>query len=188
MPDPIDPKRTSASDRPDDAIFHEPTPPARTLPLGVLAVAAAVVLAIIVVLAVVGRHHTETAGSTTSLQPLSPYAPQLHFSDIQLSESTSFSGGKETYVDGRVTNSGPATVTGITAQVLFASDNGGGAQLETVPVTLIRARQPYIDTEPVSAAPLAPGASADFRLTFDDIRPEWNQQPPEIHVTNVSTR
>lgn len=190
MPEPTDPKPTAATDaRPEvGGLFHEPAPKARTLPLGVLAIAAIAVLVVIVVLAAMGHRHSQTAASPNTLQPLSPYAPQLHFSNIQLSEATSFSGGKETYVDGRLTNSGPSTVTGITAQVLFASDGGGGAQLETVPVTLIRSRQPYIDTEPISAAPLAPGAGADFRMTFDDIHPEWDQQPPEIHVTNVETR
>ena len=57
-----------------------------------------------------------------------------------------------------------------------------------MPVTLIRTRQPYIDVQPLSAAPLAPGASAEFRLTFDDVRPDWNQQVPVIRVVRVATR
>jgi hypothetical protein len=49
-------------------------------------------------------------------------------------------------------------------------------------------RDPYIDTRPVSAAPLPAGGEADFRLVFEDIRPNWDQKPPEIRVTKVSTR
>ena len=79
-------------------------------------------------------------------------------------------------------------MTGITVQVLFAPDGGGAPQLETVPMTLVRTRQPYLDTQPVGAAPLAPGSGADFRLIFEGIRPEWNQQTPEIHVVDVATR
>ena len=60
--------------------------------------------------------------------------------------------------------------------------------METVPLNLIRMRQPYVDTEPVSAAPIAAGASADFRLIFDDVRPEWNQQAPEMHLIGVAIR
>ncbi len=190
MPEPMEPKSTPAAQDQSSTggMFHEPAPAARTFPTTALVIAAAVVLAIIVVLALVGRHHADNNAAAGTVQPASAYAPNLHFSDIQLSESTSFSGGKETFVDGRLTNSGPATVTGVTVQVLFAPEGGGAAQMETVPVALIRSRQPYVDTQPVSAAPLAPGASAEFRLTFDDIRPEWNQQTPEIHVTNVTTR
>jgi hypothetical protein len=169
-------------------MFHEPAPATRSFPTTAVVIAAITVVVVVAVLALMNRHRGESAASAGTLQPLAAYAPQLQFGDIQLSESTSFSGGKETFVDGRVTNKGQATVTGITAQVLFASDGGGGAQMETVPVALVRSREPYVDTQPVSAAPLAPGASADFRLTFDDVRPEWNQQAPEIHVIQVTTR
>ena len=57
-----------------------------------------------------------------------------------------------------------------------------------MPFTLIRTREPYVDIEPVNAAPLAPGASQDFRLIFEDISPMWNQQLPQIKVLNVGTK
>ena len=41
------------------------------------------------------------------------------------------------------------------------------AQNETQQLMLIRTRDPYIDVEPVSAAPLKPGDGQDFRLIFD---------------------
>jgi hypothetical protein len=34
---------------------------------------------------------------------------------------------------------------------------------------LIRARDPYVDVEPVSASPLKPGGEQDFRLIFDGV-------------------
>ena len=42
------------------------------------------------------------------------------------------------------------------------------------PLKLIRTREPYIDLEPVSAAPLKPGDVEDFRLIFDAVSPDWN--------------
>ena len=153
-----------------------------------MVIGGAVVALALVLLLTTGRHQTAPAPLPTREQPAAAYGGSLQLSGISLSESTSFSGGKETYVDGHLTNTGAKTVSGITVQVLFAPDGGGPPQLETVPVNLIRMRQPYIDTEPVSAAPLAPGAGADFRLIFDDVRPEWNQQPPEIRVIGVMAR
>ena len=38
-----------------------------------------------------------------------------------------------------------------------------------MPLNLIRTHQPYIDTEPVSAAPIAPGETREFRLIFDHV-------------------
>jgi len=61
-------------------------------------------------------------------------------------------------------------------------------QVETLPVSLIRTRQPYIDTQPVSAAPLKPGDGQDFRLIFEDISANWNTQMPEVHVIQVTKK
>ena len=61
-------------------------------------------------------------------------------------------------------------------------------QVETTPLNLIRTHEPYIDTQPIADAPLAPGDEREFRLIFEDIQSNWNQQLPEIHVVKVSTR
>jgi hypothetical protein len=188
MADPNQPFTPDASQTGRGGMFAEPPAPERSFPTVPVAIAVVAVLVVLAVLVAVGRRHGAAAGAPDTLQPLATYAPNLKLTGLQMSESTSFSGGKSTFIDGHITNSGPATVTGITAQVLFASDGGGAPQLETVPVNLVRTRQPYLDVQPVSAAPLAPGAGADFRLIFEGIRPEWNQQVPEIHVVEVATK
>jgi hypothetical protein len=188
MADPNQPV-PSGSPRPGGGgLFTEPVREERSFPTAAVSIAAVAVVILVAVLALLGRRHSAAQGSPDTLRPLAAYAPNLKITGLAMSEATSFSGGKSTYVDGHVTNTGPATVDGITLQVLFASDGGGAPQLETVPMVLVRTRQPYVDTEPVSAAPLAPGASGDFRLIFEGIRPEWNQQTPEIHIVDVSTK
>ena len=97
------------------------------------------------------------------------------------------SGGKQTYIEGHIANHGPKTVTGVTVQVVFANDVSMAPQIETGPLNLIYMRQPYVDTHPVSASPLAPGAEGDFRLIFDDVSDNWNQQMPQIRITAVET-
>ena len=103
-------------------------------------------------------------------------------------ESTSISGGKSTFIDGHIRNTGPRTVTGATVQVLFANSEALPPQIETQPLTLIRTREPYVDTQLVGAAPLAPGDGREFRLIFESIGSNWNQQLPAIHIVQVSTR
>jgi hypothetical protein len=49
-------------------------------------------------------------------------------------------------------------------------------------------REPYIDVEPVSAAPLTPGGEQDFRLIFDGVKPDWDGAYPEIRILHVETR
>jgi hypothetical protein len=188
MADPNQPFTPDASQTGRNTMFAEPAAPERSFPTVPVAIAAVAVLILLAVLVAVGRRHGTTTGAPDTLRPLATYAPNLKISGLQMSESTSFSGGKSTFIDGHIANSGPATVTGVTVQVLFASDGGGAPQLETVPLNLVRTRQPYVDVQPVSAAPLAPGAGGDFRLIFEGIRPEWNQQVPEIHVVEVATK
>ena len=161
-------------------MFAEPTAVAgRSFPTTAVAIAALAVVILVGLFVAMGRRGSSAAGTAGGGQVNAAYASNLKLGGLEMSESTSFSGGKETYVDGKITNTGSATVTGVTVAVAFAPDGGGAAQVETVPVNLIRMRQPYVDTAPVSGAvPLPAGATAEFRLIFDNVKPEWNQQPP----------
>jgi hypothetical protein len=61
-------------------------------------------------------------------------------------------------------------------------------QIDTLPLSLIRTREPYIDTQPVSMDPLKPGDERDFRLIFESISANWNMQMPEIRIIQVETK
>jgi hypothetical protein len=82
-------------------------------------------------------------------------------------------------------NNGGRTLTGLTVQVAFRDYTNLIVQKETMPLNLIRTHQPYIDTEPVSAAPIKPGETREFRLIFDHVAEGWNQNYPEIRVIEV---
>lgn len=149
-------------------------------------VAGLVVLIVLTGLILGGRRKGPAAANT--VQPDAAYAANLPLSQLAMSESTSLSGGKSTFIDGNVTNTGGQTVTGITVQVLFRNDEGMPPQVETLPLALIRTREPYVDTQPVSAAPLKPGDTREFRLIFETIPNNWNVQMPDIHVIRVSAK
>lgn len=167
-------------------MFAEPAAE-RSFPAAAVAIAAVAIAILALVMVLLARRHSAPAAVNT-LQPLAAYASNLEITNVAMSESTNLAGGKMTYIEGHIANRGAATVTGITVQLMFANDDAMPPQLETVPLSLVRIREPEVDTEPVSAAPLAPGAEADFRLTFEDVRSNWNEQQPEIHITQVSTR
>jgi hypothetical protein len=166
---------------PTPGLFAEP-PVDHGLPTRALAIAAVAVLILVAVLVMLARRPAPPARNNAG------YASQIELSGVQMSEADSQSGGKLIYLDGHLVNHGTATVTGLRVQVDFANDLGQPPQSETVPVNLIYMREPYIDTRPIAAAPLGPGASADFRLIFDDIKDAWNQQLPHFKVTQVTTR
>ncbi|HSY37516.1 MAG TPA: DUF2393 family protein [Acidobacteriaceae bacterium] len=172
--------------QPSSPLFTDPVP-ARSFPTAAVAIAAVAVIILIAALVLLERRGP-AAPSPHTLQPVAAYAANLPMSNLQMSESTSMSGGKQTYLEGHIANHGTQTVTGITVQVIFANDTHMAPQIETGPLNLIYMRQPYVDTRPVSASPLAPGAEADFRLIFDDVSDSWNQQLPQIRIAQVETR
>jgi hypothetical protein len=167
-------------------MFSEPADE-KSFPTVAVTIAAVAVALVVAALVVIGKRDAKPNAPNT-LQAMATYASNLEFSHIELSEATSLTGGKSTYIDGHVANHGPATVTGITVQVVFTNDEQMPPQLETVGLPLVYMRDPYIDTRPVGAAPLAAGAEADFRLVFEGIQPNWDQKPPEIRVTRVTTK
>jgi hypothetical protein len=157
------------------------------LPVGL---AAAVVL-LVAATAILSLEHGNARGKATITPisaPMDPYAGSLSLTRLAMSESGNLVGGKVTYLDGHIANQGPRTVTSITVQVLFRDYAHEVAQNETLPLRLIRVREPYIDVEPVSAAPLKPGDEKDFRLIFDEVSPHWDGAYPEIRILRVESK
>jgi hypothetical protein len=172
-------------DRMNAELFTPKRPERDEMPVNAWAIAGLVVLVVVGILFVMG--HKKPTSALNAILPLDAYAAQLPLTQIAMSESTSLSGGKSTFVDGHIGNTGTSVVTGVTVQVLFRNDEGMPPQVETLPLTLIRTHEPYVDTEPVSMAPLKPGGDQEFRLIFETLPTNWNTQVPEIHVVGVRT-
>jgi hypothetical protein len=187
--------------RPDDTTANSPLKapvPAKTgeiftskpaegggIPAMAWGVAGLAVLVVVVVLVLAGRHK---AAAPSTIQPLAAYAASLPLSQLAMSESTSLSGGKSTFIDGHIKNAGSQTVSGITVQAIFRNDEAMPPQIDTLPLSLIRTREPYIDTQSVRAVPLKPGDERDFRLIFESIPANWNSQMPEVRIIQVETK
>jgi Protein of unknown function (DUF2393) len=151
-------------------------------------------VALAIVIAVLGGlfafyEHRKGAPTVTPISAnIDPYAANLTIGQLAMSESSNLSGGKVTYLDGHITNAGSHTVTGITVQVLFRDGAHEVAQNETQALRIIRTRDPYVDVEPLSAAPLKPGDTDDFRLVFDTVADQWDGAFPDIRIIRVDTR
>jgi Protein of unknown function (DUF2393) len=168
-----------------DEMFSSKPPEGGGMPVMAWGVAGLAVLVVVVVLVLAGRHK---AVAPSTVQPLAGYAASLPLSQLAMSESTSLSGGKSTFIDGHIQNTGAQTVSGVTVQVIFRNDEAMPPQIDTLPLSLIRTREPYIDTQPVSMDPLKPGDERDFRLIFESISANWNMQMPEIRIIQVETK
>lgn len=167
-------------------LFEPPQPAAReprsTLPWIIAGGVVILVLSLVIVLS----HRSQPANpGGAGLAPADPYAASLPISNLKMSQANSMV-GDNTYIDGQITNKGLKVVTGITVQVAFRDVTNQIVQKNTMPMELIRTRQPYVDTEPVSAAPIGPGQTAEFRLIFDHVSPDWNQNYPDVRMIQIA--
>lgn len=150
------------------------------------AIAGVVVALIVSAALLIGRGPAPAANpGGAGLAAPAAYAKNLAITNLRMSESSSVVGLKQTYIDGVIANKGTETLSGITVQVAFQDFTGKIGQKNTMEMELIRTHVPYIDVEPVSAAPIAPGQTREFRLIFDHVTDSWNQEYPEIRVIAV---
>jgi hypothetical protein len=162
----------------------EPQKERNWLPIVVASVA---VLAIVAFMLILGRSRNHTQNLSNLPATPDAYAANLRISDVVMSESSNLAGGKVTYLDGHIADLGDKTVSEVIVQVTFLDYANKVAQSQRLPLTIIRMREPYIDTAPLSTSPLKPGAQTDFRLNFDAVSPDWAGSTPEIQVLHVVT-
>jgi hypothetical protein len=96
------------------------------------------------------------------------YLQQLAFTDVRMSAAGNFLGDTVTYLDARVTNKGGRVVQGLDLELNFVDTLDQVVLRE--PVHLINER----------TAPLKPGETRSFRVTFEHLPVGWNQAPPSI--------
>ena len=169
---------------PDDAPQFQPQSQQidDATPRGPMIVGALVVLLALGALILAGRSARSSATAA-----IDPYVKNLQLSDFKLSQAENFVGGNVTYLEGKVSNAGNKAVTGAQIRVIFKNSLDEVSQSETLPLMVITARQPYIDTADLRSQRLKPGDSRDFRLTFEHVTADWNGALPDVSVQSVTT-
>jgi hypothetical protein len=138
------------------------------------------VIAAVVVIAVLDSGASSSATDA--------YAASLPITGLAMSESSNLAGGKVTYLDGHIANQGNRTVVGAVALVTFRDYKREVAQSQRMALTVVRMKEPYIDTVSMSAAPLKPGEQKDFRLNFDQVSPDWSGSLPEVRIVRTDLK
>jgi hypothetical protein len=116
------------------------------------------------------------------------YAANLKLTNIHMVTSENFIGSSVTYVEGSVANAGDKAVISATIEVVFKNSLNEVVQTEDVPLQVVRPGTPYRDFANLSAAPLEPSQNKEFRLTFEHISADWNQQYPALAVIDLTTK
>jgi hypothetical protein len=145
----------------------------------VLILLVAAVMAVVLAAVILYWHAASRAAvSSGALRPTlseeqKAYLPLLEFSDARMSAAQNFLGDTVTYLDARVTNKGTKVVRQLDLRLEF---------VDTLNQVVLRETG-----RPVTArtAPLKPGESRAFRVTFEHMPADWNLGPPAITPTFV---
>ncbi len=137
-----------------------------------------VVVSIVVIVFLVATHSSKP--TKPAQQPKLPfaadaqnYAGNIHFQNLQLSESSNMLNEKFTYLDGVISNGGARPIEAMEILVQFH---------DPFNQVILRETHRVISD---SSQPLGPGQQREFQITFEDLPAEWNQQYPTIRVTGL---
>jgi len=149
-----------------------------------VAIGAGIIILAVLAVVVFGRPTAAPAPPA-----IAPYAENLQIFELKLSAAENFVGGSVSYLDGKIANVGKLPVTGITVEAVFRNAMGEIVQREKLPLMLYHTGMAgFPDVAPLSAVPLTPNTTRDFRLTFEHISADWNQGYPELRFTQVTTK
>jgi hypothetical protein len=164
--------------------FYPPAPEPARERFRPLIVAGAVGLVIIAVAAYLVLHAPK---QPTELQ-VDPYAEFLIITDLHMSQAQNFVGGQVTYIEGKVNNVGPKTVSAVNVELIFRNSLG---QVVDKPVEPMRVQQAQLgnpDVVSISASPLTPNGAREFRLTLEHVSADWNQGLPELRIVKIDAK
>ncbi len=149
-------------------------------------VIAAVIVALIGVLIWFASRKSSSAAPQPAAE--APYAANLKISNLHLSTAENFVGGRVTYLEGTIANTGDQTVTGAQVETIFRNMLGEIVDRQTQPLRVASSPLGNPDWVALSIAPLVPNKTATFRLTFEHISADWNQGYPELKFVSMTTR
>ena len=153
-------------------------------PWAPIGIGAAIMVIAVVALVVFSRPKPGSQGGVV------PYAAKLAISDLKMSAAENFVGGTVSYLEGKITNNGDQPVLGASLEVTFRNSLGEVVQKETMPVRALQSHSVTGTPEmfDLRTAPLQPGKTIDFRLTFEHISDDWNHEYPQLKFVSVATK
>ncbi len=100
------------------------------------------------------------------------YLGNLKLSDVQPQTSESYVGKSLFEIMGKITNAGNRTLSNVTVNCVFHDYYGKEITREFATVV-------------GKTGPLGPRATKPFRLAFDDVPDNWNQQMPVLVIAQI---
>ena len=144
-------------------------------------------LAVVIVLAIIAA---VTRNKGLAPVQADPYAAKLQLSNPKMSAAQNYVGGTVTYLDVNITNIGDKALVGAAMKLVFRNSLNEVVQNETLPLHVLVENQMggYPDLVDLARMPIAPGQSKTVRMTLEHISADWNQNYPEMQLTDLKLK
>jgi len=169
---------------------HRPFPPNATnppqsrFPWPLIALAIAVALLVVTL----WLSPSMNKASTKELN-MASNASQLRLSSINLSPQEA---NEQANVDvyGKASNSGAQPITNAIISATFKDKSGNVIVTQQKPMERVdlQKRTKTLNEQDFAQDPLKPGNSAGFRVSYTDIPQNWNHEPPQLSVLQVTVK
>jgi hypothetical protein len=173
---------------------HRPYPPNATnppqsrFPWPLVALAIAVALLIVTLWLSPGINRASTKDANTASQAAQLRAAQLRLSAISLSPQEA---NNQANVDvyGQASNSGARPITSAIVSAVFKDESGAPILTQQKPMERVDLqKRETLDEKDFLDDPLKPGQTAGFRVSYTEIPQNWNHEPPELSVLQVTVK
>lgn len=169
---------------------HRPYPPNATnppqsrFPWPLIALGIALALLVITLWLSPGINKASTKEANMASQ-----STQLRLSAISLSPQEA---NNQANVDvfGEASNAGAQPVTSAIISAVFKDKNGTPIVIQQKPMERVDLdkKNKALDEKDFLQDPLKPGQTAGFRVSYTDIPQNWNHQPPDLSVLQVTIK
>lgn len=169
---------------------HRPYPPNATnppqsrFPWPLIALGIALILLVVTLWLSPGINKASTKEANMASQ-----STQLRLSAISLSPQEA---NNQANVDvfGQASNAGAQPVTSAIISAVFKDKNGNPILTQQKPMERVdlEKKNKALDEKDFLQEPLKPGQAAGFRVSYTEIPQNWNHQPPELSVLQVTIK
>lgn len=127
--------------------------------------------------------------ASTKQNNMASQTGQLRLSSISLSPQEA---NNQANVDvyGEVSNSGAQPVTSAIISAVFKDKNGSAILTQQKPMERVdlQKKEKTLDEKDFLQDPLKPGQNAGFRVSYTEIPQNWNHEPPQLSVLQVTVK
>lgn len=133
--------------------------------------------------------NSRNKAATSALNNAPINADQLRVSEVRLAQQD-VGGAANVDVYGQATNTSTRSIAEAVVSGTFKDKNGAVIYVEKEPIESVEvsSKDKDVNAKPLTDQPISAGKTADFRVRFSQVPPNWDHKAPELTVSQVTEK